>query len=329
MDRLTIGFLGGVPAMLGGGGLELQMARTAAALGALGHDVVHVECAGPDQRVDVLHAFHAEPAVWAWMPHWTRNRCPLVVSPVLPIRPGRDERRLLLSSRVPALMTTARMRRQVIGRADAVVALTEWERRVLERIFGARPQHTSVIGNGVDPVPAPAGRPDGVPDEPFLLMVGGVSRRKQQLEVARQLGTTMPLVVVGALSGEEPEQDELEQALRQTGARWLGEIRDERVVRGLQSSAAALVLLSSAEALPLVVLEALSVGTPVVASDLPAHRELAAGYPGWVELVKAPADVPEAWRRLDARRLSAAPAVPSWANVAERLVEVYARVTRH
>jgi glycosyltransferase involved in cell wall biosynthesis len=323
---LTIGFVGGVPDVLGGGGLELQMARTADALARLGHEVVRVECVEADKRLDVVHAFHAEPLVWGWRPHWNRNRCPLVVSPVLPIQPGRDEWRLRVSSRVPLLVTTARMRREVIRDADAVVALTEWERQITERIFAARPGRTTVIGNGVSAVEASESLPERVPEEPFLLMVGGISRRKQQVAVARELAHTVPLVVVGGIVGERAERERLEADLRATDAIWLGEIRDERLVRGLQRAAAALVLLSVAEAQPLVLLEALHVGTPVVASDLPAHRELQAAYPGWIELVRDAREVPAAWKTLAARPRAAAPELPTWDVVAARLSEIYERV---
>jgi glycosyltransferase involved in cell wall biosynthesis len=306
------------------------MDSTAAALSGLGHDVERVECSAPDRRLDVLHAFHAEPAVWQFAPHWSRNRCPLVVSPVLPIRPGRDARLLWISARVPGLVTTARMRREVISQADAVVAQSEYERDVTRRVFGADPARTQVIGNAVERVDADgASLPAGVPDRDFLLMVGGVSHRKQQVEVARAVAHRAPLVVVGGLVGDARERAELERDLVASGAIWLGEIRDERVVRALQRSAAALVLLSVAEAQPLVLLEALSVATPVIASDLPAHRELRARHPGWVALVQGPEEVLGAANQLAARGVPREPPeVDTWTDVAERLVAVYEGVAR-
>ncbi len=328
MDSLCIGFLGGVPRTLGAGGLELQMDRTAAALGRIGHHVVRVECAPDDVGLDVLHAFHAEPAVWHLLPHWTRNRCPLVVSPVLPIQPGRDERLLKLSAHFPLITSTARMRRDVMTKADAVVALTAYEARVTQRVFGADPARVRVIGNGVDPLDGRAGAlPDRVPEGRFVLMVGSVSRRKRQVEVARALASRVPLVVVGAITGQGAERVSLERDLTATGAIWLGEIPDPAMVRALQRSASALALFSSAEAQPLAVLESLSVGTPVVASDLPAHRELLAAYPGWLSLVDEPGAVLPAFERLTDAERGPAPSVPSWDDVAERLVEVYQQVT--
>jgi glycosyltransferase involved in cell wall biosynthesis len=327
---LTVGFMGGVPQALGGGGLEVQMERTGAALEGLGHRVVRVECADANARLDVLHAFHAEPLVWQLDPHWVRNRCPLVASPVLPVRPKREDRLLFLSARARGVMTTARMRRAVLGRADAIVALSAYEQALIERVFGAHPDRIRIVGNGVDPIDddQPEVLPDGVQEGEFLLMVGGVSRRKQQPDVARAAGSQVPIVVVGGLVGDLAERAKLERELGESGAVWLGEVRDPASVRSLQRRAGALVLLSAAEAQPLVVLEALGVGTPVVVSDLPAHRELRDRYPGWVTLVRGPDDVLPAWRELAGRARREPPQVPTWSDVAAQLVEVYESVLR-
>jgi glycosyltransferase involved in cell wall biosynthesis len=326
VDALTVGFTGGVPSVLGGGGLELQMERTAAALRELGHRVTHVDCAPPGTELDVLHGFHAEPALWQLLPHWSRSRCALVCSPVLPIRPGRDERMLRVSARLPVI-TTARMRREVIARADALVALTEYERGVLVSVFGADPARVEVVGNGVDPAPE-APPPGGLPAGDFLLMAGTVSARKRQVEVARALAGQVPVVVAGGVAGEAAERAGLERQLRSSGAVWLGEVRDGAELRALQRAAAAVVLLSRAEAQPLVLLEALAAGTPVVASDLPAHRELAERHPGWVALARRPGDVLAAWRRLAGEARGPAPRIDTWGAVAARLADVYAAAIR-
>jgi glycosyltransferase involved in cell wall biosynthesis len=326
VDPLTVGFIGGVPGVLGGGGLELQMERTAAALEELGHRVRRVECAPPGTELDVLHGFHAEPALWHLLPHWSRSRCALVCSPVLPIRPRRDERMLRISARLP-VVTTARMRREVIARADAVVALTEYERGVLVSVFGAGPARVAVVGNGVDPVPERP-PPGGLPTGEFLLMAGTVSARKRQLDVARGLAGRIPVVVAGGIQGDAGERAALEEGLRAAGAVWLGEVRAQPELRALQRAAAAVVLLSEAEAQPLVLLEALAAGTPVVASDLPAHRELRDRHPGWVTLVRGPEDVLPAWRELAGRDRGPAPRIDTWGGVAARLADVYAAAIR-
>src|SRR5689334_2525500 len=106
---LTIGTLGRVPPVLGGAGLELQIERTTEALRARGHTVVAVEEGRPDDHIDILHAFGSEPAVWHHLRHWTRNRAPLVVTPIVVISPGFGEWVLRMGRHVPLVMTGSKM----------------------------------------------------------------------------------------------------------------------------------------------------------------------------------------------------------------------------
>lgn len=324
--KLDIAMLGGVPRVMGGGGLEVQVDSTRAALERRGHRVRELHALGPDDVFDVLHAFHSEPLLDGLLPHWKRNRTPLIVSPVLPIGPGRERRLLWLSARAPGPISTARMRRRVLARADAIVALTEFERAVLRDVFAAPVSRISVIGNGVEPVEIVVDLPSAwqLPDRPYMLMVGNVSRRKRQADVLRVSGQH-PVVVVGGLLDENgPEFGRLVAA---SGSRWLGSVGDPAQVRALQARAGALVLLSDAEALSLSVLESLSAGTPVIVSDLPSHRELAQAYPGWVWLVERAQQVGSAFEHiLAAPPRAAPPAIPDWDVIASRLEALYVDV---
>jgi glycosyltransferase involved in cell wall biosynthesis len=324
-DGLTIGFLGRVPPPLGGAGLELQIARTAAALEGLGHRVLAVEAAHHPASFDVLHAFGTEPAVWHHLRHWTRNRAPLVVTAVLVVSPGREELVLRASARLPAPMTSGRMKADVLRHADAVIAATEYERRLATRL-GADPLRVAVIGNAADPKPVDDGLPDGVPDGPFALMVGAVSPRKRQEEVLGALAGRLPVVVVGGWAGPPSGRAAWERAVRESGAVWLGEIADSGALAALERQALALVHLSAAEVQSLAVLEALAHGTPAVLSDIPSHRELSQAHPGWVRIVRRPEQVPGALDALRARPPEGAPAVPAWADVARALEDLYRRV---
>ena len=319
---LSIAFLGGVPPAMGGGGLEGQMEATAAALRALGHRVERVERLAPDEPFDVLHAFRAELQLYELLGHWQRNRAPLVVSPVLGVAPGREERLLRAAAALPAPVTSARMRRAVFGRAAALVALTEHEREVLVRVFAAPADRIAVVPNGVDAVePRP---PAGLPEGPFLALVGHVHPRKGQAAVLRAVGRDVPVVVAGGVPGDEGERSAFERVAADAGAVWLGDVRDPAEVRGLQQAATATALLSEAEGLPLTVLESLAAGTPAIVSDLPVHRELERRHPGWVRVVAGPDAVAAAFRELAAAPPSPpAPEVPAWAAVAERLAGVY------
>jgi len=325
---LEIRFAGGMPPALGGGGMELQMQRTAEALGRLGHSVARVEAAPAGECFDVLHAFHAEAWLTHILPHWKRNRCPLVVSPVLTIRPGLEQRTMRLARRIPGLHTSARQRSDVLGTADAIVALTEYERGLLVSDLGAPAERVCVIANGVTPIEP--GRlpalPEGVTTEPFALMLGNVSARKRQVEVLEAAAGRLPFVVAGGFEGTEGERLGWLAAVERHGAVWLGEVGDQLAVRALEAAATALVLFSAAEGQSLALLECLAVGTPVVISDIPSHRELAERFPDHVRVVAKAAEIGSQLELLRSRRAPPPAAVPTWDDVARALEEVYAGV---
>lgn len=316
-----MGFLGRVPPPLGGAGLELQMARTADALERAGHEVVQVEEAGPGDGFDLLHAFGSEPANWHHLRHWTRNHAPLVVTSVVVVSPGHTELALWLSARVPGVMTGARMRRQLLCEADAVVAGTEYERRLLRRGLGVPDERLVVIGNGADRC-EPGPLPDELPDH-FALLAGAVSKRKRQAEVLEALGDEWPIVVAGGYAGGVEEQARWERAVAKSGARWLGHVGDPATMAALQRNAIAVVHLSSGEVQSLSVLEALAQGTPAVLSDIPSHRELESAFASHVRVVGGPSEVPQALGTLDDKVAGEAPAVPGWDDVAAQLTELY------
>lgn len=321
---LTIAFAGGIPPSLGGGGLELQMERSAAALARAGHSVFHVAREPEPREFDVLHSFGTEPDVWHLLRHWRRSPAPLVVSPVLVVPPG-AESRLGLASRVPLADFAPRMRVDVLRRADAIVALTEHERGLLRRLAGKEAAEVEVIGNGVDPLPTDTPPPTDLPDG-FALLLGSVSERKRQRETVAALGREgVPVVVAGGFEGSDEGRREWEAAVESSGARWLGEVTDPAEVRALIRAARALVHLSAAEGQSLAILEALAEGTPVVASPLPANRELAERYPEHVRLAGYAGEAAAEVAGLGERPGPAD--VPSWDDVAAQLVGVYERVT--
>jgi glycosyltransferase involved in cell wall biosynthesis len=328
-DRLRVGILGGVPALLGGGGLEIQAARTAAALRERGHDVRDVQGADADWAPDVLHVFGHTADVGHFLHHWRRHPARLVVSPVVVV-PPRREWRLKLGTRLPIPAFEPRVLRALAVRADGLIALTRWESELLRSVGGARTAPVAVIGNGVD---RPAELPDraalarelGAPlPERYAIVVGAVSERKRQAAIARALAATLPLVVVGGWDGPEDRREEFDRLVRATGGAWLGELTDRATVLGLVAGADALVHLSDAEGQSLAVLEGLALGTPCVLSDLPQQRELARRWPGAVSIVRRDADLAATLRGI--RDAAAEPSIPTWDEVAAEVEEVYAGI---
>jgi glycosyltransferase involved in cell wall biosynthesis len=327
VSALRIAFCGSIPPALGGGGAELAAQRLAAALRNLGHEVTFAERAGPENRFDLLHAFTSEPHVWHLLRHWTRNSAPLVVSSILVLSPGFPEWVLRLTARLPAPMTGGRMRREVVHRANAVVALSRYERRLLIRALGLPAERIALIPGGADPPENSIVLPEEVPAAPFVLFVGAISPRKRQADTLRALRGRLPAVVAGPFAGAPRERQEWDDLVRRTGVVWLGQV-PPAVVRKLQQKAIAQLLISRAETQSLAVLEALAVGTPVVVSDLPSHRELQAESPGYVHVVRGPKEAADTLVSLAARLKPEAPppSIPTWREVAERHLGLYREV---
>jgi len=317
---LKIGVVGGMPSLLGGGGLEIQMAKTITALRALGHEVVDQD---QSAAVDVLHIFGAEPSTWSYLRNWSRNRVPLVLSPVIVLdrphvllHPVIERLRLLASN-------TASMRVEVVQRADALVALNDAEARLLEKTLRCPPSSITVIGNGTDAAS------DVRAVEDRVVAVGTVGRRKRQRELASVGQVRRPdLVLVGPTDLSGRDQDEFERVVEtRSNVTWVGRL-PQQAVWDLQAGSLATVSASSAEGESLAFLDSLALGRPVVAlrkSGLESlQAKLGADSAMVVESLEA------LGMRVDDLRAQAPPLAtkrpPTWRQVAEHLSEVYGEV---
>lgn len=204
-------------------------------------------------------------------------------------------------------------------RAVRVFAVSERTRRDLVELYGIDERKIVVTPNGVDP----AFTSGQGPNEGYLLFVGAIQARKDPLaaaDAARELG--MRLVVAG------PEKEPaLASALRERGAELHGYVEKPQLAE-LYRAAACLVLPSRYEGFGLPVLEAMACGTPVVAADDPAMREVG----GDAAVYAQPGGLAGAIRRALAERDNRVRAgleraqTFSWDIAAQRAVAAYREV---
>ena len=193
--------------------------------------------------------------------------------------------------------------REFVHQADVAVGVAEHVVDPL-RADGVRPQRLRVIHNAVDADRMGRGEARGlrdalqIPNDAFVVVwVGSLIHRKgpdvmlRAVAAARARGLDVRLLLCG--DGDEAEARvyrALSTALGlESYAHFLGYRTDVGAV--MRDAGDVFVSTSREEMLPLNVLEAQSVGIPVIASDIPAHHE--ALVPG-VSGVLVPSDDPEA-----------------------------------
>jgi glycosyltransferase involved in cell wall biosynthesis len=192
-------------------------------------------------------------------------------------------------------------------RADLVVTVSAAAAEEISHFSAIRSDRIRIVPNGIAPLAVSQERRLdiltgwGLAGRPFVLWVGSLEPRKgvgtlvaamARLRSRRAAGTYEgPLLVLagypGWLSDEllaHADRDALGTALRQ-----LGTVTEEELW-SLYAGASVFAFPSRHEGFGLPVLEAMSQGTPVVAADIPALREIAGG----VARLVAPGDV-DAW----------------------------------
>ena len=194
--------------------------------------------------------------------------------------------------------------------------------------YWGRLQHPRITASHLGLSPLVPAEPE-VQSRPYFLAVGTIEPRKNHLlllHIWRRFAETLrpdevPELVLTGRRGWENEQvlDLLDRApAMRAHVTELGTV-SERRLSALMRGARALLMPSFAEGYGLPVAEALSVGTPVIASDLPAHREIGGKAPDFLDRSTALAG----WARsptmlsagrCTARRRSASPPgqAPSW-----------------
>jgi glycosyltransferase involved in cell wall biosynthesis len=163
--------------------------------------------------------------------------------------------------------------------SNARIAISQTIQRLIER----RHQRASVlIPNGVDLPELPGSSEHlaalGLARQRYVLQVSRFVREKRQLDLVRAFAEAeLPGWKLALVGGLEPETDfvrEVRELAEATPGVVLTGFQQGEALRELFGHAGVFVLPSSHEGLPIALLEALSFGLPVIASDIPANIEM-------------------------------------------------------
>jgi phosphatidylinositol alpha-mannosyltransferase len=225
-----------------------------------------------------------------------------------------------------------------VARLDSVVAVSEPAREYLTRHF---PVETTIVPNGVDlgrfrPGVAPIPRfDDGVPN---ILFVGRFDPRKGLPDLLRacarlaEEGLSFRVILVGdgRLRGEA---ERLAGGTLRGRVHFEGRVEHDRLPAYYASADLFCSPATAGESFGMVLLEAMALGVPVIATDLPGHRSVVTH--GREAVLVPPRDVrtlagamaalladPAERRRLGTNGRARAGAF-GWDSIAERLEAIY------
>jgi glycosyltransferase involved in cell wall biosynthesis len=213
-------------------------------------------------------------------------------------------------------------------------------RVIAERIQARFGVDSTLIRNGVQPGKVQSDiahlRNFGLEPGRYYLLVSRMVPEKRHLDLIAAYGeaaaSSWKLALVGSLNGDEYSRS-VKAAAEENGVVLTGFLKGEPL-QELYSHAGAFVLPSSHEGLPIAMLEALSYGLPVLASNIPANLEVGLDETCYFPLGDRGA-LATALRRLQqqprderaaAARRSRTLASYDWDVIAEQTLAVYERV---
>lgn len=183
-----------------------------------------------------------------------------------------------------AVMWFRAFHRAAIRKGGPILTVSESSKRALVSALRIDPARLEVVGNALPPWFEPLidepglSRPACAPDGPYLMAVcradprRGLSTLLDAWDLVRADLPDVRLALVGQVGWNVAPL--IRRAGSTPGVQLLGQVTDEELA-GLYRHASAYVTASLLEGFGLPVLEAMSFGTPVLASAIPPHLEVA------------------------------------------------------
>jgi glycosyltransferase involved in cell wall biosynthesis len=320
-----------MPFSLAHGGQAIQIQQTMAAVQALGVQVEPLRWWDDTQAGDVIHYFGRMPA--EQIRFAAAKKMKVVMAEFLTAQGSRSPSQLRLQKFISNCMERLAPRGFLTAYnwdsyrlADALVALTPWEKHLMEYMFGADPARTFVVPNGVE---AEFFNCPPLPRGPWLVCTATITERKRVLELAQAaVVAETPVWIIGrSYNDNDPYAQKFFQLAKQNPKfiRYEGAISDRTKLAAIYRAARGFVLLSAMESLSLSALEAAACECPILLSDLPWAR---GSFSRGVQFCPVTGSVSVAavvLRRFyaDAPQLPFPPKPATWSDVAHQLLAVY------
>lgn len=319
------------PFSLAHGGFQVQIEQTKLALEKTGCEVEWLRWWEAEQKGDVVHYFGRPHPTYIQQSQQMGLK--VVMTELLTglgsrTAFGRFIQRWMIKGARGSLPHdfTARMGWDSYRLAHRVIALTAWEKQLMEEQFSAPEGRVVVVPNGVEEVFL---RSFGkTPRGTHLVTTMTITERKRSVELAQAAALAkVKLRIIGSpYHPQDPYHLRFLAALREAGpwVEYAGGISDRAQLAGEYRRAGGFVLLSGMESQSLSALEAAACGCPLLLSDLPWAKVSFADQASYAPLASPERTAPHL--RKFAAELDKAPRttrIMGWHEVAGRLREVY------
>jgi glycosyltransferase involved in cell wall biosynthesis len=235
--------------------------------------------------------------------------------------------------------------KSVLKAADRIIAVSDATKRYVLSL-GANPQKTCVLRNGVDidrfkpssAARAAVRRKLGIPDDATVILTvrrlvykNGIDTLLESAEISVKQNPKLVFLAVGT----GPDRESVQTRIRQLGLansfRLAGFVSDADLPAFYNAADLFVLPSKSGEGLPLVALEAMSTGLPVVATNVGGIREVMREGYGMLVPADAPEEMAKAIIKLSQTELSAqktalrdiAERTFSWEGNVKNLMEIY------
>lgn len=322
------------PFLLAHGGLQIQIERTKEALQAAGLEVEYLRWWDGAQRGDLIHFFgranpshidfaHAKGMKYVMQELLTSQGSRSVTHLRLQAAANRLLRKVLPTNyRLP-------LRWDSYQKADAIIAITDWEAWMMCQLFDAPHNRVRVVPNAVEDV---FFRRDARAQGDHLICVATITERKRVLELAKAAITAnTPLKVIGKpYSESDPYFLRFLETVQASDAvvEYLGPIHEPSVLATRLHAARGFVLPSTMETQSLAALEAAAAGLPLLLTDLPWAHATFGTNATYLPLCSGTRFADHLNKFFDtAPRLPTPTKPPTWQDIAEKLQNIYRSVT--
>jgi glycosyltransferase involved in cell wall biosynthesis len=323
------------PFSLAHGGAQIQIEQIQRSLQNIGVEAEPMRWWDGKQRIDIIHHFGRMPAVLIEFAH--QKGIKVVIAELLTAQGSRTKGQL----RAQRLISRA-IERFAPGNfvtpfswnsyrlADAVIAMTPWERHLMNYMFGAPLEKIFIVPNGVEEVflqerPAERGQ--------WLVCTATITPRKRVLELAAAaVRAQTPLWIIGKAYAESDPYAREFYALADRHPQWIRRdspaLEDREGLAKIYRSARGFVLLSAMETRSLAAEEAAACECPLLLSDLPWARTTFEDTVRYAPVTKSVETTAQALRAFydAAPSLPKPPKPPAWLEIGRQLKGIYEKV---